>query len=416
MALKGKTPTECLLELRVRPHGSVGLSASPIQGVKKLRIMQPMSDRHPLVVGSAVRRRRAIITNLLLVVLGTVVGLVILEGLLAFVVPPPIIWRDPQQIYYFDPNVGHRMVPGQHSYTHSFPVVTNSYGLRDREFPAIPNPGVVRILCLGDSLTFGKGVAVEDTYPKQLETRLGQEGTIKYEVINAGVSAYDTWQEVAYFEEWGVRLKPNIVVIGFYVNDVVPKPESVRPFLTDEGALRSQELGGMLPDVAVYTLKRSRLLLLLRDRIGKLKNRVRPSPEVVHQQAMLEGSRNKFVERGWEEVDASLRRMTMLRDEYGFDLLLVIFPIAEQLLRDYPRAQYQTRLRVIAEENGIPTIDLLDAFRREFTGFGSLFIEWDGHPNPDAYRIAADQIAKFIRAMPRSGGEKRSNQEGGSGG
>jgi len=199
-----------------------------------------------------------------------------MEGLLVFFVPPPIVWLDPQESYHADPKVGHRLVPGQHSYTHSFPVVTNSYGLRDREFSAVPSPGVVRILCLGDSLTFGNGVSVEDTYPKQLEAWLGHEGTIKYEVINAGVSAYDTWQEVAYFEEWGIRLEPNTVVIGFYANDVVPKPERVNAYLTSDGTLRRQGFGGLLPDFAVHALKRSRLLLLLRDRVNKLYNRVRP--------------------------------------------------------------------------------------------------------------------------------------------
>jgi lysophospholipase L1-like esterase len=362
-----------------------------------------MSYRHPSIVGSAVRRRRAIVINVLLLVLSSAVGLALMEGLLVFFVPPPIVWLDPQEAYRADPKVGHRLMPGQHSYTHSFPVITNSYGLRDREFSAVPSPGVVRILCLGDSLTFGDGVSVEDTYPKQLEARLGHEGTIKYEVINAGVPAYDTWQEVAYFEEWGIRLEPNTVVIGFYANDVVPKPERVNAYLTGDGTLRRQGFGGLLPDFAVHTLKRSRLLLLLRDRVNKLNNRVRPSSEFLHQQSILEGTKDDFVERGWQEVDASLRKMAILKKEHGFDLLLVTFPMAEQLLRDYPHAQYQTRVRAIADRHGIPSIDLLDSFKREFTGFGSLFIEWDGHPNPNAHRIAAEQIARFIMAMPKSG-------------
>jgi len=362
-----------------------------------------MSDRHQFIVGSAVRRRRAIVMNLALLVLSSVVGLALMEGLLVFLVPPPIVWLDPQESYQSDPKVGHRLVPGQHSYTHSFPVVTNSYGMRDREFSAVPSPGVVRILCLGDSLTFGDGVAVDDTYAKQLEARLGQEGTIKYEVINAGVSSYDTWQEVAYFEEWGGRLKPNTVVIGFYANDVVPKPERVIASLTGDGTLRRQGFGELLPDFFVHILKRSRLLLFLRDRVGKLTNQIHPSFQYLHQQSLLEGTENNFAERGWQEVDASLRKMAILKKEHGFDMLLVIFPMAEQLLHDYPRARYQARVQAIADKHGIPSIDLLDSFKREFKGFGSLFIEWDGHPGPNAHRIAAEQIARFIRAMPKSG-------------
>jgi len=363
-----------------------------------------MSDRHETVGRSTARGRRTIVTNVIMLALSTVVGLALVEGLLVFLVPAPIVWREPQESYQYDPTVGHKLVPGQRSFTHSFPVVTNSYGMRDREFSAEPSPDIVRILCLGDSLTFGDGVAVEDTYPKQLEALLSQEGTINYEVINAGVPSYDTWQEVAYFKERGVRLKPNTVVIGFYANDVVPKPAVVSAYLSERGTLRRKGLGGLFSDSAVYALKSSRLLLLLRDRIGKLNNRVNPSPEFSRQQSMLEGMEDDFIERGWLEVDASLATMASLKNEHGFDLLLVVFPMAEQILREYPSARYQTRLQEIAAKHGIPSIDLMDSFKREFNGFGSLFIEWDGHPGPYAHRIAAEQIAFFIRNRSMSGG------------
>jgi hypothetical protein len=331
-----------------------------------------------------------------------VAGLALAEGVLVFLVPPPIVWLAPQESYHYDSRVGHRLVPGQRSYTHSFPVATNSQGLRDREFSVLPERGVVRILCLGDSLTFGDGVAVEDTYPKQLEAVLSQEGNARYEVINAGVPSYDTWQEVVYFEEWGIRLKPNIVVMGFYANDPVPRPKTVRAFLTPGGTLKRQGFGGVLPDSAVHALKRSRLLLFLRDKASKVANRIRPSFEYLHQHSLLTGTENSFVERGWREVDVSLERMAMLRKEHGFKLLLVIFPMPEQLLQDYPRTHYQSRVQAIADKHGIPSIDLLDSFKREFKGFGSLFIEWDGHPNPAAYRITTREIARFVRAIPHA--------------
>ena len=351
------------------------------------------------------RRLRDLATNAALVVLGCLVGLALAEGVLVFLVPPPLVWLEPQESYHYDSKVGHRLAPGQRSYTHSFPVATNSQGLRDREFPALPERGVVRILCLGDSLTFGDGVAVEDTYPKQLEALLREEGNTRYEVINAGVPSYDTWQEVVYFQEWGIRLRPNIVVIGFYANDPVPRPETVRDFLTPGGTLRRQGFGGMLPDSAVHALKGSRLLLFLRDRISKVVNRIRPSLEYLHQQSLLTGTENSFVERGWREVDASLETMARLRKEHGFNLILVIFPMPEQLLHDYPRTHYQSRVQAIANRHGVPTIDLLDSFKREFNGFGSLFIEWDGHPNPTAYRIATKEIARSIRGIPQVQGK-----------
>src|SRR5262245_62117021 len=46
---------------------------------------------------------------------------------------------------------------------------------------------VPRIVVLGDSLTAGLGLSVDQAYPALLQRRLDDEG-LKYQVINAGVS------------------------------------------------------------------------------------------------------------------------------------------------------------------------------------------------------------------------------------
>ena len=320
---------------------------------------------------------------------------VVLEGLLAAFLPPPIVWRDPQETYVNDPHMGYKLAPLQTAYTHSFSVVTNSHGFRGREVSPAPSPGTVRILCLGDSLTFGTGVAERDTYPNQLESMLNSQEP-RYEVINTGVPGYDTWQEVAFFRKYGIEFRPDLVIIGFYANDIVPKPKVIREPVADAGGLRRQGFGQFVPDPMVYMLKRSRLLVFLKDRYVKLVNQVMPSQEYLHQRALLDGAVNDFKEKGWMEVDNSLKEMSELRTAGRFHLLLVIFPMAEQLLHHYPNAQYQSRLRMLAEKHAIPTIDLKPAFEREFKGFGSLFIEWDGHPNATAFTITAKEIERFI--------------------
>ena len=54
------------------------------------------------------------------------------------------------------------------------PVSTNSMGQRDRDFDVAKPENTVRILMLGDSLTFGWGVKIEDTPSKMLEARLNK--------------------------------------------------------------------------------------------------------------------------------------------------------------------------------------------------------------------------------------------------
>jgi len=345
---------------------------------------------------------RRLIGNISLVFLSLAGSWLAAELALMAIVPDPIVWRDPQESYVHDSELIQRMTPNQTAYTHSFPVHTNSFGLRDREFSVMPPPGTVRILCLGDSLTFGAGVGSEETYPKQLEALLNSERSGKYEVINAGVSAYDTWQEVDYLKREGLRFKPDLVVIGVYANDIVPRPAKIPHVIDRSGSPRRPGLAGFFSDKWIHLLKRSRLLLLLRARFGSLMNRFSPSPEYRHQTALLNGSADGFVERGWHEVDRSFRDLSALSQKYGFRAVLVIFPMAEQLMNRYPKSSYPAQVKRIAEKYRTPFIDMDPVFERNFRGFGSLFIEWDGHPNAKAYNLTARELARFIQAHSTS--------------
>ncbi|NWF73553.1 MAG: hypothetical protein HXY51_11010 [Nitrospirae bacterium] len=361
--------------------------------------MQTRSVSSPSGHAFVLRKRKALFGNLALAVGSFLTVVVLAEVASSLFLPPPITWRDPQELYNHDPLLGHVLAPGQHAFTHSFPVSTNSHGFRDREYPLVPTSGTVRILCLGDSLTFGDGVAIEDTYPKRLEALLQESGGHKFEVINTGVPSYDTWQEITFFKTKGAQFEPHIVVLGFYGNDIVPRPEVVKTSLSSDGTLKRKGFGGVFPDEVVHILKGSRFLLFLKDRIGKLINSIQPSLEYRHQRALLEGQPDEFVEQGWQEVESSLKEMAELQRRHDFRFVIMGFPMAEQLLHEHPQAQYPARLKRIAEKLDIPFVDLQPVFKREFEGFGSLFIEWDGHPNPRAYRIVAEELSRVLLPM-----------------
>lgn len=90
----------------------------------------------------------------------------------------------------------------------------NSQGLRDHEYSVEKPPGVRRVLVFGDSFAEGLEVELEDLFAKRLERRLGRcfpGRTIQ--VINFGVSAYDTAQEWWYFKTEGVRYQPDLVIL-----------------------------------------------------------------------------------------------------------------------------------------------------------------------------------------------------------
>jgi lysophospholipase L1-like esterase len=96
----------------------------------------------------------------------------------------------------------------------------NSSGFRDREFPKTKPSSVFRILCLGDSWTFGANVGQQDAYPQRLQALLSQEfPKAGFEVFNLGVLGYSSFQGLELLRRKVVELAPDLVVIAFAMND-----------------------------------------------------------------------------------------------------------------------------------------------------------------------------------------------------
>src|SRR5207253_2605591 len=98
------------------------------------------------------------------------------------------------EIYEPDPVLYWKLKPNQDCYTKvdRKPVHINSLGTRGPEFAPAKPPDVIRVLCLGDSRTFGWGLSESETYCGVLQRLLGNHATVgrKVEVINAGVNAW----------------------------------------------------------------------------------------------------------------------------------------------------------------------------------------------------------------------------------
>ena len=116
-------------------------------------------------------------------------------------------------------DLGYQLTPNAETRAWRTTVQTNSHGFRDREYP-FEKDGRFRILVIGDSISFGKGVAVEDVYPERLERALSETLGRSVDVINLSVGGYDAVQEVASLEHLGLAFDPDLVVLGLCTNDI----------------------------------------------------------------------------------------------------------------------------------------------------------------------------------------------------
>jgi hypothetical protein len=115
------------------------------------------------------------------------------------------------------------------------PVATDPSGLR-RDGGSGPHAGGV--LALGDSLTFGEGVAADQAFPSRLEKLLGVP------VANAGVPGYSSRQAAVLGAELIPRLRPRLVLV------TLAAPWDLRrcadPFTYKEGYIVSARYAGRL--------------------------------------------------------------------------------------------------------------------------------------------------------------------------
>jgi lysophospholipase L1-like esterase len=152
----------------------------------------------------------------------------------------------------------------------TFKISSNGDGLRapihSREKP----PGEWRLMMLGCSTTFGWGVDDAHSFPAQLEQLSRASGHENVSVINGGQPGYTSFQGLWLWREALSAYSPDVVVIGYVVQD------ARRAAYSDKSQAVLQQDGRFLKDNVLY---KSRVYLGLRDLIGgvQIKAKERPS-------------------------------------------------------------------------------------------------------------------------------------------
>lgn len=241
----------------------------------------------------------------------------------------------------------------------------NALGFRGPDY-AIPRPpNVFRILALGDSYTMGAGVHEADTFPVQLERRLNRRAAahangLRYEVINAGVSGYDTRQERVSYELFASAYKPQLVLLVGVFNDDLSFQEEA------EWGLLPTPLDAKLGGRVLSVVNGLRSLRRTYDYSGTIRE--------IH--ALAEACRQR-------------------------DARLVFVIFRNGSLRIGPWGQLVAAAREGLADTDVPWRDLGEALLGGEHSAASLWVHrTDGHPNEIAHRLAAEEIERFLRSVP----------------
>ena len=264
----------------------------------------------------------------------------------------------------------------------------NSMGYRDLE-RAVPKPaGFRRVVCIGDSFTWGVSVLFDDAWPQRLERTLSRERGERWEAVNLAEPRLNAVQEASRLLSEGFAYGPDVVVGGYVLNDS-----------EDESAAATRRAADWVEDrrrePSVSLLDRSALVQLVRTRLwATVENRRR-----------VEEFRSMYADdyAGWAAARRALRAMGGMCRERGVPLVVAIFPLFGNPLDDrYPFADVHAKVAQAAGEAGAKVVDLLPRYRGLHWELLVVNGADDEHPNEIAHRIAAQAIARAVdQVVPR---------------
>jgi lysophospholipase L1-like esterase len=329
-------------------------------------------------------------TGLLVSAVTSVLLLLLAEGILRFWGLAPSV--ELIQIGRFrlaaNPRIGYEPVPmpsegsedqSFHSYRfYAYRGFGNSLGYRDTEHSIEKEEGSYRIVVLGDSIAAGLHVLnYEDTFPWLLQAYL-RERDVEADVINFGVSGYNTDQEIETLRTKGVDFDPDLVLLAYCLNDHQRVSSGILRVLRET----QRERGAVNQLAAPPWATRSALYRYLRYGL--------PSRFAAQREERPDGGRLTA-----EELEAPFGELADLARVDGFQVLVAVFP-RFQRLHEYA---WEAEHRILAEasrQHGFLHLDLLPGYRD--CAFASALQlssdEW--HPSAYGHRCAARAMADFI--------------------
>jgi len=299
-----------------------------------------------------------------------------------------------------DPDLFWRFRPNQDVEGDGMVYRINALGLRDREVVVPKPPGVWRVLSLGESTTFGAGVALADTYGAVAEHLLRERfNDADIEVVNAGVGAYTSFQCVKYLEIEGPRLAPDMVWLFSGANDGLASfVRNYRNF-RDGFGYTDRELH------AIRTRYAGLLNLANRSDLYKLFRRLQTGRWLDDYGRHVAGDAKSLKTQGvWQprvpmaDRLANLRRFVALARELGAVPVLLV-----PAYFDSPPDAY-AEVREIAAETGSALVDLPRALHAggQFDACWFGLEELGGHPNATGHRLMGEAIAAAIAPGPET--------------
>ncbi len=269
--------------------------------------------------------------------------------------------------------------------------------LRGLDLPEAADPTVFRLAVFGDSFSFAPYMQFDDAFPRRLERMLNLNGSaqkseaagasgekLSAEVYNYGVPGYSTKHEAAELKKILEEQRPDLVLLQITLNDPEIKqltPHGMQVLTNPYG--ESSYLGA---DSAL--VQNWKTLAFVLQKLHSI------SARRAYQNYYFDLYANKVA---ISEYEQSLQEIAALCSEKGVPLVAVVFPLFGYPLNDdYPFKEIHGYIHGRLDQEKIPYLDLLEAFRDAPAERIAVIPGEDYHPNEIGHRIAAEEIYAWL--------------------
>jgi lysophospholipase L1-like esterase len=275
----------------------------------------------------------------------------------------------------------------------------NSLGLRNREVGP-KKAGTYRILFLGDSLIWTGETSSGELYTAVLEGRLNSrsQSPSSFEIINAGIPGYTTYQELEFLKIYGIDMKPDLVILGFVFNDLYYKylHRPTNPKLLNVEPTRYLYHFNPYAFPGVLFARS----YLAHDVVGKSEviwKRILHRPILRFEQK--EDFYLAWKSYGWIHARKLIGETQALLRERGISLVVLVFPVSDQVNDRYRNLDEayllypQGKIREICDDHAIPRLDLTESI---YTNGGITLFRDYLHLNAKGNDLVTDELEKYL--------------------
>ena len=243
---------------------------------------------------------------------------------------------------------------------------------------AARDPAAFTILGLGDSIMYGVSQTKDATYLEEARRDLAERSKRPVEILNLAVPGYNTAQENAVYREIAPRVKPDLVLVHYWTDDV-HQYRVVGGHVVDLGNISEED--GRLVVRAIPLPSQLGDFLLVHSRLYDLLTQV------------VIALGREDIRDDWSRVAGPLTEIRERAQRSGARLVVLASPLLDGPL---PRPNPDLgRLREFAGTNGIEVIDLggwLQGHRSEEVAIDTCHFSAVGH------RLIGERLAEYLLA------------------